>query len=72
MAARPHLKYVAGEHRGYVVLDLTPERLQADWWYVPTILERSDSGTIRKGMVSEAGRPHLADVDRPRHESGKG
>lgn len=64
-AARPHLKYVSGEHRGYVVLDITPERLQADWWYVPTILERSASEQFGKGMVTEAGRPHLVDAPSP-------
>ena len=64
-AARPHLKYVAGEQRGYVVLDVTRERLQADWWYVPTILERTDAERFGKGMISDAGSPHLVDTDSP-------
>ena len=64
-AARPHLKYVSGEHRGYVVLDLTPERLQADWWYVPTIVERTALEQFGKGMTSEAGHPHLVDAPTP-------
>jgi len=65
MAARPHLKYVWGADRGYVVLDVTPERLQADWWYVPTVLERTTAEQFGKGMVSEAGRPHLVDATGP-------
>jgi alkaline phosphatase D len=64
-AARPHLKYVSGEHRGYVILDLARDQLQADWWYVPTILERSESEQFGKGMVSEAGRPHLVETSTP-------
>jgi alkaline phosphatase D len=64
-AARPHLKYVAGEHRGYVVLDLTRERLQADWWYVPTILERSDAEHFGQGLVADAGRPGLSAASTP-------
>ena len=64
-AARPHLKYVSGQQRGYVVLDLTRERLQADWWYVPTVTERSASEQFGKGMVSEAGGPGLADASTP-------
>lgn len=64
-AARPHLHYVSGERRGYVVLDLTRERLQADWWYVPTILERTASEQFGKGMISEAGRPHLVEASNP-------
>ena len=64
-AARPHLKYVAGDYRGYVVLDLTPERLQADWWSVPNILERSTAEQFQKGLVSEAGHPHLVEASEP-------
>lgn len=64
-AARPHLKYVSGERRGYVVLDVTRERLQADWWYVPTILERTASEQFGKALVSEAGQPHLVEASAP-------
>ncbi|MGH9172824.1 MAG: alkaline phosphatase D family protein, partial [Vicinamibacterales bacterium] len=64
--ARPHLKFVAGDQqRGYVVLDLTPQRLQADWWFVPTIIERTASEQYAKGMVSDAAAPRLEDVSRP-------
>ena len=64
-AARPHLKYVSGEHRGYVILDLTREHLQADWWYVPTVLERTASEQFGNGMVSEAARPCLVKAETP-------
>jgi alkaline phosphatase D len=64
-AARPHLKYVAGQQRGYVVLDLTPERLQADWWFVPTITQRSSDESRAKSLASEAGQPHLVEVATP-------
>jgi alkaline phosphatase D len=62
---RPHLKYVVGQERGYAVLDLTPEQLQVDWWFVPTITERSSSERFGKGMVSDATQPHLVTVDTP-------
>jgi alkaline phosphatase D len=65
LAARPHLKYVVGRQHGYVVLDLTREHLQADWWYVPTILERSASERFGMGFVSEAGQPHLVEARSP-------
>jgi alkaline phosphatase D len=64
-AARPHLKYVTGRYRGYVVLDITRERLQADWWSVPTIAERSAAEAFEKGMVSAAGQPCLTDAGSP-------
>jgi alkaline phosphatase D len=63
--ARPHLKYVSGERRGYVVLDLTQDRLQADWWYVPTIAERDATEQFGRGFQSEAARPHLVEAATP-------
>ena len=62
---RPHLKYVVGQQRGYVVLDVTRDRLQADWWYVPTITERSEAETFGKGMTSSAAAPHLVEASGP-------
>ena len=62
---RPHLKYVAGQQRGYTVLDVTRDRLQADWWFVPSITERSDAETFGKGLVSEAAAPHLVEASGP-------
>ena len=65
-AARPHLRFVAGEQqRGYVILDLTPQRLQADWWFVPTIAERSASERFAKGMASDAAKPHFEEMSLP-------
>jgi alkaline phosphatase D len=64
-AERPHLRYVDGALHGYVVLDVTRERLQADWFYVPTVTERSTVETFGKGLVSAAGQPHLVDAATP-------
>ena len=50
LAARPHLHYVDGRYRGYFVVDLTRERLQADFYAVATVEERSDQGAIREGI----------------------
>ena len=63
--ARPHLKWVEGVHRGYMVLDVTPERIQNDWYFVPTVDRRTDEETFAKGFVSEAGNPHLTEVATP-------
>ena len=40
-SASPHMKYMDGEHHGYVTLDITAARLQADWYHVRTITERT-------------------------------
>jgi alkaline phosphatase D len=64
-AARPHLRYLDGRYRGYVVLDLTRERLQADYYTVPTIEDRTKDERFEKGLVSEAGKPHLIETSSP-------
>jgi alkaline phosphatase D len=60
--SRPHLRYLEGVHRGYVVLDVTRERAQADWYFVPTVSERTRTETFGKGLVTEAGSPHLVEA----------
>ncbi len=65
MNSRPHLKWVEGVHRGYAVLDLQPRRMQADWFFVPTVSEKNATETFAKGFVSEAGAPHLVEVSTP-------
>jgi alkaline phosphatase D len=65
VAGRPHLKYFASSYRGYVVLDITREQLQADWWSVPTVLERTAAEQFEKGVISAAAQPSLADAASP-------
>jgi alkaline phosphatase D len=65
LKARPHLKYVEGEQRGYTVVDITRERLQADWWVVPTVTERSSAESRAKSLVSGAAQPHFVEVSTP-------
>ena len=65
MGGRPHLKWVDGLFRGYVVLDVTPSAMQADWFFVPTITERNARESFAKGFRSAAGEPHLVEVSAP-------
>jgi alkaline phosphatase D len=63
--ARPHLKYLDGKQRGYVVLDITRDRLQADWWLLNSVKERNAEQHFAKGLVCEAGSRHLVDAHAP-------
>ena len=63
--ARPHLKYMDGLSRGYVVLEITRERLQADWWLLNSVKERNDEQHFAKALVCEAGSRHLANGSAP-------
>jgi alkaline phosphatase D len=55
----PHLKYLEGETRGYVLAEITPERLRADWYHVPSVLERSPRETKAASYVCERGSSRL-------------
>ena len=65
MASRPHLHYVDGSYRGYFIVDLTRERLQADFYGVATIEERSTKERFVKGFITESGRNHLVEASTP-------
>lgn len=55
----PHLKFLEGESRGYVLVDITRERLLAEWYFVPTVAERSAEESRAAGFVCERGSSRL-------------
>lgn len=61
----PHLRFVELKTRGYVVLDVRPERLEAQWWHVDRVDEISDAERFAKGFVVEPGDPHLREITEP-------
>jgi alkaline phosphatase D len=65
IAARPHLHYVDGRYRGYFVVDLTRERLQADFYGVATVFDRTTAEKFEKGFITESGRNHLIESSSP-------
>lgn len=65
MAARPNLHYVDGRYRGYFILDLTRQRLQADFYATGAVDVRSSQERFARGFISESGRNHLVDVSSP-------
>ena len=42
LVPNPQLKYFEGTRRGYCVLDITPARLQCEWYFVPSIAVPAD------------------------------
>mgnify|MGYP003350531030 CR=1 FL=1 len=62
---RPHLHYVEDRYRGYFVIDMTKQRLQADFYGVETILERSNKERFEKGFITESGSNHLVEASKP-------
>jgi alkaline phosphatase D len=63
--SRPHLKWADGLAHGYIVLDVAKEAVQADFFGVPTIEERTAEERFEKGFTSAAGAPHLVEASTP-------
>jgi alkaline phosphatase D len=57
--ALPHLKYLDGVHRGFVIVDVTPERMQASWFFSPDVRVQSDAEIAGAELVCERGSAHL-------------
>ena len=55
----PHMRFIDLFHKGYVLLDVTAERLQAEFWHADTI-ERRDAGqSLAAVWTTAAGANHL-------------
>ncbi len=59
----PHMKYIDLESHGYVLLDITPERLQGQFWYVDTITQPSTAERLAAAFETRAGHNRLQAVD---------
>ena len=58
--AVPTLKYLEGQQRGYVLVDVTPQRLRADWYHALTVSEQRTGERLAASFVCESGSAHLA------------
>jgi alkaline phosphatase D len=56
----PHLKFVEGDHRGYVLLDVTKGRLQSSWYHVPAVDARANAESLFAAYVCETGSSRLS------------
>src|SRR5262249_40456932 len=59
LEALPHLRWVDLDSHGYVVVDVTPERVTAEWWFVDTVLERVPGQRLAASWTVARGRPRL-------------
>jgi alkaline phosphatase D len=64
-AKHPHLHYADGRYRGYYIVDLTRERLQADFYAVKTVESRTRDERFVKGFAAPAGAMHLTEQQSP-------
>lgn len=59
LATNPHIRYTDWDRKGYLLLDVTPERVQGEWWYVPTIAEPAAGESFGAGYRVLDGADHL-------------
>jgi alkaline phosphatase D len=57
--ALPHLKYLDGMHRGYVIVDVTPAAVKTDWIFTPDVRVRSDAEVAGGSLICERGSSHF-------------
>jgi alkaline phosphatase D len=66
--AHPHLKFLDLTRKGYVLVDVTEERVQGEWYFVGNHKENTDSARkteLAKAFVCNSRRPHLVEASGP-------
>lgn len=64
--ANPHIHYIDLEQKGYMVLDITADRLQCDWYYVANHEDPAGGAeTWGKGFTVADGVPHVVEASAP-------
>ncbi|MGH9160223.1 MAG: alkaline phosphatase D family protein [Vicinamibacteraceae bacterium] len=64
-ARNPHIKLIDAVHRGYMIVDVTPERAQAEWFFTPTVSERTKQERFAAAFATAAGAHHIVAMSRP-------
>lgn len=52
MEVNPHVQWLELDDHGYVVVDVWPERVRAEWWAVDTVLEPSGDERLKSAWRS--------------------
>lgn len=58
-AQNPHVRFVETRGHGYVVLDVTPERVEAEFWHVATVGRRDRGERLAAAWSVQWGNPRL-------------
>lgn len=66
----PNIKYVELTKRGFILVDITPQRVQGDWYNVSTINEINASSSCVKSYVSNLGNNSLTLTNTPANGHG--
>lgn len=59
MKAFPHIRWCDFDSHGYIIIDVKPEQVTAQWWAVDTVLRPSNAETLMGSWMVESGKPKL-------------
>ena len=59
VAEVPHVKWCDFDSHGYVVVDVRPERVRGEWWFVETVLEPAQGESLGAAWEVHAGSSRL-------------
>jgi alkaline phosphatase D len=59
-ATHPHIKFTELMRRGYLLVDVTHERVQAEWYHVETLLTRDPSVQLAQTLQVRTGENRVA------------
>jgi alkaline phosphatase D len=61
----PHVRFAELKHRGFVVLDVDRERVQADWYHLDDVDTREREARFATSFLARAGSRHLVPAEEP-------
>ena len=61
----PHIKWVDLTNHGYLILDVRPERVQADWFFVETVKARTSEERFAGAFLLQDGERHVRPASGP-------
>lgn len=59
----PHQKFNNHLDRGYILLDITEQAFQCEWYYTNTLTTRDDSTQFAKGLLTKTQTNHLVEAN---------
>jgi alkaline phosphatase D len=65
LRTHPHVKFANQTRHGYVLVDVTPERARAEWYFLRTVRERSLDVELGAAYQVGAGEAHLVPSAEP-------
>lgn len=65
LPTHPHLKFAELTRQGYVLLDVTLERTQAEWYFMTTVRERLTTEAFAAAFRTSSGANRLQSVNEP-------